>query len=80
MDIDDVNARVTTHEKICSERYQGIDAQLKAMAKTLDAQTGMLEAWTTAKTGGNFVIWLGKLLVGIGVIVIAVKTGFAGLK
>lgn len=67
-----------THQEIASELAE-VKALLEALTSEVKAMREVVQAWSTAKNAGRFIVWIGKLLVGIGAIVIVAKSGFVAL-
>ena len=73
-----IGSEMATHEDIL-EAIGRLEGLIEPLHGDLGDIKEMVRAWTTAKTGGRFIIWAGKLLLGLGAILVVVKTGVAGL-
>lgn len=77
------NDELITHQAIfdklviLEQRSIARDDALGAIETKLVSLTELMEAWSALRTGGKFVKWLAGIVAAIGVIVVAVKHGFA---
>ena len=67
-----------THGEILEILHE-VQGTVGALADDVKATKEIVEAWTTAKTAGRFIIWLGKFLLAIGTLIVLAKGGFIAL-
>ena len=61
------------------EQIAKIETKIDCVTDAVHQMKDIVQAMAAIRTGGRFMIWLGKVFVGVGAVYIAMKTGVATL-
>lgn len=75
---DEVHALKKTIESLQSETAE-IRSKAAVVADDVKATKELVQAWAAVKTGGRFLIWVGKVMVALGAVWVVFRSGVLAL-